>query len=121
MDNDAELERKAVEEILNEAKRGRIRAETMGPSGWMKSPVCSTNKRFLVNTIRSTLPPQRQPSSKHKERDPKADMSLRKSRKEDNSKNHHFHPYKRNQQSRKKSISPTRSRKSNGKGDKKRK
>ncbi|MCJ8745817.1 hypothetical protein PDJAM_G00134710 [Pangasius djambal] len=50
--NDDELERRAVEELLKEANRGRVRAETMGPAGWMKCPLGSTNKRFLLNTLR---------------------------------------------------------------------
>ncbi|XP_044298378.1 uncharacterized protein POLR1D isoform X2 [Varanus komodoensis] len=33
MAEDSELERKAVEELLTEAKRGKTRAETMGPMG----------------------------------------------------------------------------------------
>ncbi|MCI4391569.1 hypothetical protein PGIGA_G00135980 [Pangasianodon gigas] len=49
---DDELERRAVEELLKEANRGRARAETMGPAGWMKCPLGSTNKRFLLNTLR---------------------------------------------------------------------
>ncbi|TSK98435.1 hypothetical protein Baya_5349 [Bagarius yarrelli] len=43
---------RAVEELLKEASRGRVRAETMGPAGWMKCPLGSTNKRFLLNTLR---------------------------------------------------------------------
>ncbi|XP_062841857.1 protein POLR1D-like [Trichomycterus rosablanca] len=50
--DDNELERRAVEELLKEANRGRVRAETMGPAGWMKCPLGSTNKRFLLNTLR---------------------------------------------------------------------
>ncbi|XP_055038370.1 uncharacterized protein [Misgurnus anguillicaudatus] len=52
--DDNELERKAVEELLKEAKRAKVRAETMGPSGWMKCPLGSTNKRFLLNTLGSS-------------------------------------------------------------------
>ncbi|XP_076866862.1 uncharacterized protein LOC143518303 [Brachyhypopomus gauderio] len=54
LDNDSELERRAVEELLKEANRARVRAETMGPTGWMKCPLRSTNKRFLLNTLRSS-------------------------------------------------------------------
>ncbi|KAK1806517.1 hypothetical protein P4O66_005035 [Electrophorus voltai] len=54
IDNDSELERRAVEELLKEANRARVRAETMGPTGWMKCPLGSTNKRFLLNTLRSS-------------------------------------------------------------------
>lgn len=52
--DDSELERKAVEELLKEANRGKVRAETMGPAGWMKCPLGSTNKRFLLNTLGSS-------------------------------------------------------------------
>ncbi|KYO27416.1 DNA-directed RNA polymerases I and III subunit RPAC2 [Alligator mississippiensis] len=61
MDEDPELERKAVEELLKEAKRGRTRAETMGAMGWLKCPLAATNKRFLINTIKNTLPTQKEP------------------------------------------------------------
>ncbi|XP_007249056.3 protein POLR1D-like [Astyanax mexicanus] len=56
MDKDtaSELERRAVEELLKEASRAKVRAETMGPAGWMKCPLGSTNKRFLLNTLRSS-------------------------------------------------------------------
>lgn len=57
-----ELCEKEVEELLKEAKRGKARAETMGPMGWMKCPLAGTNKRFLINTIKNTLP-------SHKEQD----------------------------------------------------
>ncbi|XP_051971036.1 protein POLR1D-like [Xyrauchen texanus] len=53
--DDSELERKAVEELLKEANRAKVRAETMGPAGWIKCPLGSTNKRFLLNTLRSTV------------------------------------------------------------------
>ncbi|KAL1248650.1 hypothetical protein QQF64_021968 [Cirrhinus molitorella] len=52
--DESELERKAVEELLKEASRGKVRAETMGATGWMKCPLGSTNKRFLLNTLRSS-------------------------------------------------------------------
>ncbi|KTG35669.1 hypothetical protein cypCar_00000075 [Cyprinus carpio] len=46
--------RKAVEELLKETSRAKVRAETMGATGWMKCPLGSTNKRFLLNTLRSS-------------------------------------------------------------------
>ncbi|KAF5887286.1 DNA-directed RNA polymerases I and III subunit RPAC2-like, partial [Clarias magur] len=61
--NDDELERRAVEELLKEASRGRVRSETMGPSGWMKCPLRSTNKRFLLNTLRPCAA-ERRPGSR---------------------------------------------------------
>ncbi|XP_028290520.1 protein POLR1D [Gouania willdenowi] len=54
MAEDDELEKRAVEELLKETDRARLRAETMGPAGWLKCPLRSTNKRFLLNTLRST-------------------------------------------------------------------
>ncbi|XP_064187897.1 protein POLR1D-like [Anguilla rostrata] len=54
MTEEQDLERKAVEELLREAARARVRAETMGPAGWAKCPLHSTNKRFLLNTLRKT-------------------------------------------------------------------
>ncbi|MEQ2194781.1 hypothetical protein XENOCAPTIV_002945 [Xenoophorus captivus] len=54
MAEDNELEKRAVEELLRETDRARVRAETMGPAGWLKCPLQSTNKRFLLNTLRST-------------------------------------------------------------------
>ncbi|KAJ8010722.1 hypothetical protein DPEC_G00078120 [Dallia pectoralis] len=59
MEDDGELEKRAVAELLNETNRARVRAETMGPAGWMKCPLRSTNKRFLLNTLRSTTPQHR--------------------------------------------------------------
>ncbi|KAK2859476.1 hypothetical protein Q5P01_004096 [Channa striata] len=51
---DDELEKRAIEELLRETDRARVRAETMGPAGWLKCPLRTTNKRFLLNTLRST-------------------------------------------------------------------
>ncbi|KAI1891232.1 hypothetical protein AGOR_G00141660 [Albula goreensis] len=61
MTEENDLERRAVEELLSEAARAKVRAETMGPAGWVKCPLRSTNKRFLLNTLRPTL--QRRPGS----------------------------------------------------------
>ncbi|XP_073439242.1 protein POLR1D isoform X1 [Dendrobates tinctorius] len=93
-----ELERKAVEELLKEAKRGKDRAETMGPMGWMKCPLASTNKRFLINTIKNTLPPDRE---KHSRRSPDEKETRDHSRERRHSEKHSTHPYKRSDDSRK--------------------
>lgn len=53
MDED-ELERKAVEELLIEARRGRERAEKVGPDGWRK-PSMKVNKRFLTVALSSSV------------------------------------------------------------------
>ncbi|KAF7669278.1 hypothetical protein LDENG_00203000 [Lucifuga dentata] len=54
MAEESDLEKRAVDELLRETDRARVRAETMGPAGWLKCPLQSTNKRFLINTLRST-------------------------------------------------------------------
>uniref|UniRef100_A0A2K5RX15 Uncharacterized protein n=1 Tax=Cebus imitator TaxID=2715852 RepID=A0A2K5RX15_CEBIM len=69
MEEDQEPERKAIEELLKEAKRGKTRAETMGPAGWMKCPLAGTNKRFLINTIKNTLPSHKEQDHEQKEGD----------------------------------------------------
>ncbi|XP_077410741.1 uncharacterized protein LOC144040440 isoform X2 [Vanacampus margaritifer] len=58
---------RAVEELLRETDRARLRAETMGPAGWLKCPLRGTNKRFLLNTLRSTGLQQRpgEPNAGH--------------------------------------------------------
>ncbi|XP_040282108.1 protein POLR1D [Bufo bufo] len=92
-----ELERKAVEELLKEAKRGKDRAETMGAMGWMKCPLASTNKRFLINTIKNTLPPDREKDSRSDdEKDTRSHSGERR-----HSEKHSSHPYKRSEDSRK--------------------
>ncbi|KAM3933116.1 protein POLR1D [Leptodactylus fuscus] len=102
-----ELERKAVEELLKEAKRGKDRAETMGPMGWMKCPLASTNKRFLINTIKNTLPPDREKPSRRTQ-DDKYTRDHREERR--HSERHSSHPYKRSEDSRKeKKKSPSSS------------
>ncbi|XP_034025002.1 protein POLR1D [Thalassophryne amazonica] len=67
MAEDSELEKRAIEELLRETDRARVRAETMGPAGWLKCPLQATNKRFLLNTLRSTSTQQRsaEPTAGH--------------------------------------------------------
>uniref|UniRef100_A0A6I8PUL4 RNA polymerase I and III subunit D, gene 1 n=1 Tax=Xenopus tropicalis TaxID=8364 RepID=A0A6I8PUL4_XENTR len=98
---------KAVEELLKEAKRGKIRAETMGPMGWMKCPLAPTNKRFLINTIKNTLPAKREkdPSTKTEQKE-----SEDRGNEKGHSRKHRTHPYKNSTHSRKeKSHSPPHS------------
>ncbi|XP_048349286.1 protein POLR1D [Sphaerodactylus townsendi] len=109
MAEDLELERKAVEELLKEAKRGKTRAETMGPMGWMKCPLASTNKRFLINTIKNTLQSAKEPDQdeKHTENDKESEPSL--SREETKPKKYRMHPYTPSFRARKRvSYSPPR-------------
>ncbi|KAG9491893.1 protein POLR1D [Eleutherodactylus coqui] len=98
MKEEEELERKAVEELLKEAKRGKDRAETMGPMGWMKCPLASTNKRFLINTIKNTLPSDRE---KHDRRAQDEEDTRNHSGERRRSEKHSSHPYKRSEDSRK--------------------
>ncbi|XP_037078120.1 uncharacterized protein LOC119099132 [Pollicipes pollicipes] len=53
--DDEELERRAAEELLKEAKRGVARAEMAGSMAWLPGTIPSTDKRFLANTLRHTL------------------------------------------------------------------
>ncbi|XP_027983955.1 protein POLR1D isoform X1 [Eptesicus fuscus] len=117
MEEDQELERKAIEELLKEAKRGKTRAETMGPMGWMKCPLAGTNKRFLINTIKNTLPSQKEQDPEQKEGDEEPAKS--QSQKEESRKKHRAHPYKHSFQARGTvSHSPPRKRSSQDKYEK---
>lgn len=93
MEDDQELERKAIEELLKEAKRGKTRAETMGPMGWMKCPLAGTNKRFLINTIKNTLPSHKEQDREQKEGGQEPGSS--QDQKEAGGKKHRSHAYKR--------------------------
>ncbi|KAJ6635475.1 Protein POLR1D, isoform 2 [Pseudolycoriella hygida] len=53
--SDDVLTRMAIEEIVRETAKGAIRAEKVGPSGWLPCPLMKTNKRFLRNTIKSVI------------------------------------------------------------------
>ncbi|XP_028655324.1 protein POLR1D-like isoform X1 [Erpetoichthys calabaricus] len=93
MDTDQELEKKAVDELLREANRGRIRAETMGPSGWMKCPLQGANKRFLLNTLRNTFP-ARKPTERKQSADKKSEGPTKTGQKKDTVRKHSYHAYK---------------------------
>ncbi|KAM8800575.1 protein POLR1D-like [Rhynchonycteris naso] len=92
MEEDQELERKAIEELLKEAKRGKTRAETMGPMGWMKCPLAGTNKRFLINTIKNTLPSHKEQDREQKEGDKEPAKS--QNQKEESRRKQRARPYK---------------------------
>ncbi|XP_073196766.1 protein POLR1D isoform X1 [Lepidochelys kempii] len=131
MEEDMELERKAVEELLKEAKRGKTRAETMGAMGcsglrlqWksvpvlhiemqytgMKCPLAGTNKRFLINTIKNTLPSQKEQDQEHEqEEEDSKPPEPSESRKEEKPKKHRTYPYTPSFQARRRvSYSPPR-------------
>ncbi|XP_037022745.2 protein POLR1D [Artibeus jamaicensis] len=114
MEEDQELERKAIEELLKEAKRGKTRAETMGPMGWMKCPLAGTNKRFLINTIKNTLPSHKEQD--HEQKEGVEEPAKSQNQKEDSRKKHRAHPYKHSFQDRSTvSHSPPRKRSSQDK------
>lgn len=56
----------AIEEIVKETAKGAIRAEQVGPSGWLPCPLMKTNKRFLRNTIKSVISHNRNKTYKPK-------------------------------------------------------
>ncbi|KGL73500.1 hypothetical protein N309_11356, partial [Tinamus guttatus] len=106
--------RKAVEELLKEAKRGRTRAETMGAMGWLKCPLAGANKRFLVNTIKNTLPAQKEQDQEREPEEVSKEPEPNKSRKEEKPKKRRIHPYTPSFQSRRRvSYSPPRYRNRN--------
>ncbi|PIC36050.1 hypothetical protein B9Z55_015191 [Caenorhabditis nigoni] len=47
---------KAKKALLFDAKRAKDRAKEMGPQGYLKPKIPSTNKEFLRRTIQSTMP-----------------------------------------------------------------
>ncbi|KAL6068450.1 hypothetical protein STEG23_028481 [Scotinomys teguina] len=114
MEEDQELERKAIEELLKEARRGKTRAETMGPMGWMKCPLAGTNKRFLINTIKNTLPPHKEQDHEQKEGSKEPGQS--QEQKEGSSKKHRSHSSRRSLHSAR-GYSPPRKRSSRDKRD----
>jgi len=63
-EDDAELERLAVEALLKDAKRGKERAATLGPSGWRKDKVPVANKRFLHKTLSGAVASHKRQESK---------------------------------------------------------
>uniref|UniRef100_A0A8C5PQH0 Uncharacterized protein n=1 Tax=Leptobrachium leishanense TaxID=445787 RepID=A0A8C5PQH0_9ANUR len=118
-EEDNDLEREAVEELLKEAKRGKIRSETMGAMGWMKCPLASTNKRFLVNTIKNTLPTSKPKDQSRASEEKKTEDHQQEKRQ---SRTHKTHPYERSRDSqrddRSRDSQRDKSRSSQGKGKK---
>lgn len=68
----------AIEEIVKETAKGAIRAERVGPSGWLPCPVGKTNKRFLRNTIRSVISHNRNKSLKPKKSEQELDEIIKR-------------------------------------------
>eukprot|EP00731_Ephydatia_muelleri_P031056 Em0022g570a len=61
--NDEELERLAVEAILQETKRAKLRAENAGAFGWKKKTL-TTNKRFINAVVCGTVSSNRRQMAK---------------------------------------------------------
>ncbi|XP_016876111.1 DNA-directed RNA polymerases I and III subunit RPAC2 isoform X1 [Homo sapiens] len=83
----------------------------------MKCPLASTNKRFLINTIKNTLPSHKEQDHEQKEGDKEPAKS--QAQKEENPKKHRSHPYKHSFRARgSASYSPPRKRSSQDKYEK---
>lgn len=67
----------AVEEICKETAKGAIRAEQVGPSGWLPCPLMKTNKRFLRNTIKSVIIHNRNQPTKPKKSEQELDEIIK--------------------------------------------
>ncbi|KAG4076147.1 hypothetical protein HA402_011493 [Bradysia odoriphaga] len=75
------LTKMAVAEILKETSKGAIRAEQVGPSGWLPCPLMKTNKRFLRNTIKSVISHNRSNINKPKKSNDELDEIIRRGQK----------------------------------------
>ncbi|XP_019856376.1 PREDICTED: uncharacterized protein LOC109584905 [Amphimedon queenslandica] len=53
--DEKELERLAVEKLLSETKRNKMRADREGASGWYDFPRPKANKRFARAVIKSAV------------------------------------------------------------------
>lgn len=72
------LFRMAIEEIVKETAKGALRAEQVGPSGWLPCPLMKTNKRFLRNTIRSVISHNTHQVNKTKKSEDELDEIIRR-------------------------------------------
>ncbi|XP_023568407.1 protein POLR1D-like [Octodon degus] len=64
----------------------------MGPTGWMKCPLAGTNKRFLINTIKNTLPCHK--VQDHEQKEGTKETAKGQDQKDTNPKKQRSHPYK---------------------------
>lgn len=71
----------AIEEIVKETAKGAIRAEQVGPSGWLPCPLMKTNKRFLRNTIKSVISHNRSRTYKPKKSEDELDDIIKRGQK----------------------------------------
>ncbi|XP_010079830.1 PREDICTED: uncharacterized protein LOC104467674 [Pterocles gutturalis] len=80
----------------------------------LKCPLAGTNKRFLINTIKNTLPSQKEQDQEHEQKEDSKEPEPNKSRKEEKPKKRRIHPYTPSFQSRRRvSYSPPRHRSRN--------
>nr|XP_045002692.1 protein POLR1D-like [Jaculus jaculus] len=97
MEEGQELENKAVEELLKggggKGKRGKTRAETMRPTGQRKYPLAGTNRKFLINIIKSTVLAAHKEQEHEQSEDSKEPMKIQ-DQKEVNPKKLISHPNK---------------------------
>lgn len=82
--------RKAIE-WLKEANHEKTRTETMGPIGCMECSLAGTDKTFLMNTIKNTLPCHK--GQDHEPIEGNKEHGKSQNWKEENQK-HRAHPYK---------------------------
>nr|XP_031540343.1 protein POLR1D-like [Vicugna pacos] len=62
----------------------------MGPMGWMKCPLAGTNKRFLINTIKNTLPSHKEQD--HEQKEGSKEPARSQNQKEASRQKHRTHP-----------------------------
>lgn len=75
----------------------------------LKCPLAGTNKRFLINTIKNTLPSQKEQEQEREQKEDDKESEPNKSRKEEKPKKRRIHPYTPSFQSRRRvSYSPPR-------------
>ncbi|XP_016156483.1 PREDICTED: DNA-directed RNA polymerases I and III subunit RPAC2 isoform X1 [Ficedula albicollis] len=75
----------------------------------LKCPLAGTNKRFLINTIKNTLPSQKEQDQEREQKEDDKESEPNKSRKEEKPKKRRIHPYTPSFQSRRRvSYSPPR-------------
>ncbi|GAB1290486.1 DNA-directed RNA polymerases I and III subunit RPAC2 [Apodemus speciosus] len=117
MEDDQELERESHRGIAKGGKAWENQSRDDGADGLkMKCPLAGTNKRFLINTIKNTLPSHKEQDHEQKEGGKEPGSS--QDQKEAGGKKHRSHAYKRSlHSSRSVGCSPPRKRASRDKCD----
>ncbi|XP_063187927.1 protein POLR1D isoform X1 [Chroicocephalus ridibundus] len=97
-----------------EATRPMKKRFVLPPVLGLKCPLAGTNKRFLINTIKNTLPSQKEQDQEREQKEDGKEPEPNKSRKEEKPKKRRIHPYTPSFQSRRRvSYSPPRHRNRN--------